>query len=104
MSNSITFNEGVDKPIVVFFYVSYGGSCHLMRPAFEDLMENFKDQVHFVLLEKGENVEEEIKCQVKKFPTILFLRQEKEISRLVGLVNRAELYSHTNNLISTILG
>ena len=88
MITEITTTEfdALDKsgPLVVEFYSKTCGPCKMLSFVLKDVSKNDPD-LRICTVDFNENQELKERCGVKGFPTILFLKDGKEVSRLEGL-------------------
>lgn len=48
--NSVKLSDYFGKPIIVNFWATWCGPCQSEMPAFDTLYQNYKDKVHFIML------------------------------------------------------
>lgn len=78
--------DALDKKgsIVVEFYSKTCGPCKMLAFVLKDISKNDPD-LGIYTIDFNENEELKNRCGVKGFPTILFLKDGNEVSRLEGL-------------------
>lgn len=78
--------DALDKsgPLVVEFYSKTCGPCKMLAFVLKDISGNDPD-LPICTVDFHENQELKERCGVKGFPTLLFLKDGVEVSRLEGL-------------------
>lgn len=78
--------------VAVDCYADWCGPCKVLSPMFEAISKEVKG-VKFGKLNVDENPEISSEYSVMSIPTILFLKNGKEVDRIVGLSSKEELKS-----------
>lgn len=78
--------DALDKKgaTVVEFYSKTCGPCKMLAFVLKDIVKNDPD-LRVCTIDFNENEELKNRCGVKGFPTMLFLKDGNEVSRLEGL-------------------
>lgn len=89
------------KLMVVDFTASWCGPCKFLAPVINDLADKYEDVV-FVKIDVDELKDVAQQYDVKAMPTLVLLKQEKEVARVVGakkdeLVRKIELFCSTSS-------
>jgi thioredoxin 1 len=71
---------------IVDFYAEWCGPCQMMKPVFDKLSKEITD-VHFYKVDVDENQTSAEKFGVRSIPTIIFLKDGKEVDRAIGFVH-----------------
>ena len=81
-----------DLPILIYFYGSWCGPCRRMGPVFESMSSELEGLYKFVKI-VVDDVEEEVmfKYKVGVVPTIIFIKDNKEVARLEGYKNKDDI-------------
>lgn len=90
--NSENFEKKTNQPhlVVVDFFATWCGPCKMMAPIFEQAKNETKD-VDFYKIDVDENEEIASKFGVMSIPTLVAIKNGKEVDRNVGLINRDDL-------------
>lgn len=72
------------QPLVVYFYASWCGPCRKMSPEFEALASELEGLYKFVKISIDDSEDVAIQYKVNAVPTVLFIKDGKEINRLSG--------------------
>ena len=83
--NTTEFDE-LDKngAMLVEFYSKTCGPCKMLAFVLKDIVKN-DPELRVYTIDFNENEELKDRCGVKGFPSILFMKDGKEVSRLEGL-------------------
>ena len=79
-----------EKPVVVDFFADWCGPCKILGPMFEELSGEI-DYVKFAKLNVEEANELAGRFMVSNIPTTIFIKDGKEVKRMVGLVPKTTL-------------
>ena len=88
--NSNEFQEKIkstEKPIVVDFWAEWCGPCKMTKPVLEKLAKEYGEQVEFLPINADNSREILEQYRVYGIPTVISLRQGKEIARITGARN-----------------
>ncbi len=88
------------KPVVVDFYSSECPPCEALAPKYEAVAGLFHDDVEFVKVFRQQNRELANELGVKGSPTVLFLKDGKEVApRVTSAIKRSELLAGVSELL-----
>ena len=99
MSNLIEVNESTFEnevlqspvPVVVDYYSDRCGPCRMIKPALALLSEELSGKAKFVTVDVVANPKLVSNYAVSAVPTVLVIREGKEVHRMVGLGALSEL-------------
>ena len=78
-------------PVAVDFFGEYCGPCRMLKPALALLAEELEGQAKIVTVDVVANANLVSQYGVSAVPTILVIRDGKEVHRMVGFGELAEL-------------
>lgn len=76
------------KTIVVDFWATWCGPCKRMAPIIEELAKDYDGRAIVGKCDVKEDEELAVRFGVRHIPTIVFLKDGKEVDRVVGAVPR----------------
>lgn len=80
-----------DKPVLIDFWASCCGPCKMIAPEVEALAETYEGKAVICKINVDKQAEIAAKFQVMSIPTLLILKDGKEINRIVGYKPRKEI-------------
>lgn len=91
-----TFEEIALKsplPVLVDFWATWCGPCKAVAPLLDEMSRQYEGRVQFLKLNTDENLVTPTRYGIRGLPTLLFLKEGKEVGRISGNVPnvRAEL-------------
>ncbi len=82
--------EGAKSPVIVDFYADWCGPCKMLLPILERFAEaNPAVDIFEINVDDAPALSE--KFGVESIPTLLLIKDGKEVKRLIGLQNEASL-------------
>jgi len=96
-----TFAAEVERaalPVVVDMWAPWCGPCRLIGPVIEDLAAEMAGRVKFAKLNVDENPATAARFGVRSIPTLLVLRNGREVDRLVGALPKSEIVRRLQHL------
>ncbi len=86
-----TFDEAARKnpAVLVDFWAAWCAPCRMVAPVIEELAKHYAGRVTFGKLNVDENPNTTAKFGVRSIPTLLLLKNGREIDRIVGAVPKA---------------
>ena len=91
--NDNNFEEEVLKsniPVLVDFYADWCGPCKMLSPTVDEVAAE-NDDIKVVKVNVDESQEVAIKYQVMSIPTLVVIKDGKEINRSVGLIDKVDV-------------
>ncbi len=85
-------------PVVVDFYADWCGPCKIMAPLLDDVAHRRAGELLVVKLDTDRNPVTGQRFGIRGIPTLIALRDGKEVARRVGAVPPAELDAFLNSL------
>lgn len=87
------------RPVVIDFYADWCGPCQMLAPIFEELAEKYSDQVTFCKLNIDNQKKLAISNQVLSIPTLLFIKDGREMERFTGALTLNALEEKVQTLL-----
>ena len=79
---SKVFSHGVS---LVDFYADWCGPCRMLTPVIHEVAEQLKGRATFVKIDVDASQKTAAQFQVMSIPTLVLIKDGKEVGRLVGL-------------------
>jgi thioredoxin 1 len=90
--NKLEFEQKVseaEKPIIVDFWATWCGPCMMTKPILDKLAKEYGDTVQFMPINADDSREVLEQFRVFGIPTVITLRNGKEVGRVTGAQNEA---------------
>lgn len=90
--NQTNFEQKINQNnlVIVDFFATWCGPCRMLSPILEDVSDDLKE-VTFYKVDVDENPDVAKKFGVMSIPTLVAIKNGKEIDRNIGLLNRDDL-------------
>jgi len=86
-------------PIVLDFWAEWCGPCRMMGPVFESVSEDFKEKVKFGKVNVDEEEGLAAKFDVRTIPSLIVIKDGREVERTVGFVPKENFKKWVNENI-----
>ncbi len=83
---------------VVDFWATWCGPCKMLGPTIEELADELEGQAVVGKVDVDENRELASQFGVMSIPTVVFFKDGKEVTRLVGVQSKEKLLETVNSL------
>lgn len=78
------------KTVLVDFYADWCGPCKMLAPVIETVAKE-SEETKFVKVNVDEAQELAMEYNIMSIPTLVVIKEGKEVKRAVGLVDKSEL-------------
>ena len=89
-----TFADEVERspvPVLVDMWADWCGPCHMIAPVIDELAAQMAGRVKFVKLNVDENPSTAARFDARSIPTLLIVKNGREVDRIVGVQPKAEI-------------
>jgi thioredoxin 1 len=87
-------------PMVVDFFAEWCGPCKMLSPILESLAPEFEGKLEIVKVDIDESTELAQQYGITSVPTIIFMKEGKEVDRMVGFQSKDSINSKFNAFIA----
>ena len=70
---------------ILKFSAAWCGPCKMLAPIFDELKETYGNRVSFQSIDVDSDAENSIKYKVRAVPTVVFVKDGVEVSRVSGM-------------------
>ncbi|MEA3414093.1 MAG: thioredoxin [Nanoarchaeota archaeon] len=100
-----TYEEEVaksDVPVIIDFFADWCAPCQMMKPTFEEVSEEYSGKLNFLKLDTQAEEGLAIKFGIQGIPSLVILKDEKEVGRIMGFMNSDLLKNKINEILEKI--
>ncbi len=87
------------KLVLVDLWAEWCGPCKMMEPVLEEIAGEMEVSLQVVKINIDQNQETPMKFNVMNIPTLLFLKDGKEVDRVIGVVPKKQLVKKIENYL-----
>lgn len=84
------------KTVLIDFYAEWCGPCKMLAPVLEEIAKE-NTNTKFVKINVDDAQDLAMEYNVMSIPTLVVIKNGKEVNRVVGLVNKSELMGIINS-------
>ncbi len=98
-----TFAEDVERspvPVLVDAWAPWCGPCHMIAPVIDQLAMELAGRVRVVKLNVDDNPRTAARFDLRSIPTLLVLKDGREVDRLVGVQPKQEIARRLEQVIA----
>lgn len=98
--NTKNFEEEINanKVTLVDFFATWCGPCKMLGPVLEQVADEVKEKASIVKLDIDESMDLAKQFGVMSVPTMVIFKDGKEVDRIVGLRQKAQILDVLNNI------
>lgn len=85
-----------DIPVVLDFYSDTCMPCKMLSPVLDDLGKSYKEKLKICKLNVNENAQLADEYGVMAVPTLMYVKNGREINRTIGFINKNEILENLN--------
>lgn len=97
-----TFADQIDRnpqPVLLDLWADWCGPCHMLSPTIDQLSSELAGRVTVAKLNIDENPGTAGRFGVQSIPTLLLLKDGREVDRLVGVQPKQEILRHIEAIL-----
>ncbi len=89
------------RPVVVDFFATWCGPCKRLSPVLDELAGPLTNQISFLKVDVDQSPVLAQRFAIQGVPTLLFLRNGKEVGREIGFTSKDQLRARLSSLMSS---
>ncbi len=101
-SRFMQHSQKSDIPLLIDFWAPWCGPCRMMAPAFEQAADQLEPSVRLVKINTEEEQQLGTQFGIRSIPTLMLLRQGREIARQPGAMDAAGIVNWTRQQLSNV--
>jgi thioredoxin len=91
--------SGSDVPVLVDFYATWCGPCHMMAPILDQVNAQLKGRLQIVKIDTDKYPQLASEYQIQALPTLLLFKNALPVERIEGVVQSEPLIQRLQALI-----
>lgn len=91
-----------DRPVLLKFEAEWCGPCHAMKPAIEELANEYGDKLTVAILDIDQNQQTPYKFGVRGVPTVMLFSKGQVVGQKVGLARKTDLAAMVDRQIANV--
>ncbi len=91
--------EASPRPVLLDLWAAWCGPCHMIAPVIEQLATEMAGRVKVAKLNVDDSPQTAARFGVRSIPTLLILKNGREVDRLVGALPKQEILRHLQAVI-----
>ncbi|MDJ0713492.1 MAG: thioredoxin [Prochloraceae cyanobacterium] len=88
-----------DVPVLVDFYATWCGPCHMMAPILEEVGIKMKNLLQVVKIDTDKYPDLASTYNIEALPTLVLFKQGQPVERIEGVVQPQQLIEHLQTLL-----
>jgi len=88
------------KPVIVDFWATWCMPCKMIAPIIKEISRESKDKLKVAKLNIDDAMEIATRFGVMNIPTIIFFKDGREFTRLVGVVSKDTITDKTEEMLA----
>lgn len=93
-------SRSTDALVLILFRSDWHGSAHIMETFLAEILADIEEGVYAYCIDFGENNKFATRFKVNQVPSLLFLRGEKVVYTIIGLVGKSRLRNRIDELMA----
>lgn len=93
--------DAADGLVIVDFMAQWCAPCHQMAPVLEEIAQEFPDGLTIGKMDVDKDPEVAKRLGIRGLPTLLFVKNGKEVGREIGVLTKTQLASIVEGHIET---
>ena len=86
-----------DTPVLIDFYADWCGPCKALAPILKEVKNELENKVKIIKIDVDKNQELASKYQVRGVPTMILFKNDKQVWRQSGVLQKNEIINIINN-------
>lgn len=91
--------EAASLPVLLDIWAAWCGPCHMIAPVVEQLAAEMAGRVKVAKLNVDDSPRTAARFGVRSIPTLLILKNGREVDRMVGVLPKPEILSRLQSVI-----